>query len=216
VEGPGRTVWEVRAEEAQDIDGLKIVGGAIVVFGWLYVDWVGIGRGSHAMVVAARHGLSPYRIARPYNRWGVDARVDIWTLCGAFVGALLGLGIGWWLFDSLPVGILFGSAGALIAGWYYRVVGSLLAVERHAHDVVEAPPPVEHPELPDERPEAEGGARDRRLKLAPAALACGVIAAVFGLWGSDTHGPIALVVFVAIVVFVTWKVLRITDGQRAA
>ena len=102
--------------EAQGIDGVKVIGGAIVVFGWMYVHWVGMGRGSHAMVVAPAAGLSPYRIARPYNRWGVDTRCDIWTLCGAFVGLLLGLGIGWWLFDSLPVGILFGSAGALIAG----------------------------------------------------------------------------------------------------
>ena len=84
------------------------------------------------MVIAKRRGLSPYRVAHPYNRWGVDARCDIWTLCGAFVGALLGLAIGWRLFDSLPVGILFGSAGALIAGRYYRVVASLQAVERHA------------------------------------------------------------------------------------
>ena len=132
-----------------------MIGGSIVVLGWMCVPWLSIGKGSEAMVIAARRGVSPYRVAPPYNRWGVDVRCDIWTLCGAFVGVVLGLGIGWALFDSLPIGILFAGAGALIAGRYYRVVASLRAVERHAHDAAEEPyaaaPPALAPQPPEPR-----------------------------------------------------------------
>ena len=202
-----------RAHLPWSIDGLRIIGGAIVVFGWLYVHWFAQSRSTDALAVAARRGLSPFRVARPYNRVGVDARCEIWTLCGVFAGALLGLGLGWALFDSLPVGILFASVGALIAGWHYRVVASLLAVDRHAHDV--APPLAEPLTSPVEPPDAEGGVGDGRLKL-PVALACGLVAALFALLRADAHGPIALVGFVAVVLFVAWRVMRITDRRRAA
>jgi hypothetical protein len=85
---PGRAAFRTPRREAQGIDGVKIIGGAIVVFGWLYVHWFAMNRSTDALAVAARRGLSPFRVARPYNRLGVDARCDIWTLCGVFVGAL--------------------------------------------------------------------------------------------------------------------------------
>jgi hypothetical protein len=53
------------------------------------------------------------------------------------------------------------------------------------------------------------------VKLALAAVVCGVAAAVVGLWRGDGHGSIAVVGFVAIVVFVAWRVIRITEAQRA-
>ena len=112
-----------------------------------------------------------------------------------------------------PVGILFACVGALIAGWHYRVVASLLAVDRHARDV--APPLAEPPASPVEPPEAKSGIGDGRLKL-PVALACGLVAALFALLRADAHGPIALVGFVAVVLFVAWRVMRITDRRRAA
>jgi hypothetical protein len=135
----------------------KAIGAGIIVFGSMYIRWAMLGRSPDAIGVAARRGLSPFRIARPYNRWGVDARCDIWTLCGAFIGVLLGLGIGWAMLGSLPLGILLAGAGALITGWHYRVVASLLAVERRAHDAAEEPRPAEQPESPPERLEAQGG-----------------------------------------------------------
>ena len=108
------------------------------MLGWMYVHWAKMGQFGDAAVIARRQGLSPFRIVRPYNRWGVDARCDIWTLCGGFVGVLLGLAIGWALLDSVAVGILLAGAGALISGWHYRVVASLQAVDRHADDAGEA------------------------------------------------------------------------------
>jgi hypothetical protein len=166
--------------------------------------------------IAHRHGLSPLRVAPPYNRPGVDARCEIWTLCGAFVGALLGLGIGWALFDSLGVGILLAGAGALISGWHYRVVASLRAVDRHAHDAAPPPHATEPPAFAHQPPEARRGVRDGRAKLALAAVSCGVAAALVALWRADAHGPIAVVGFVAIILYVAWRVMRITGGQRAS
>jgi divalent metal cation (Fe/Co/Zn/Cd) transporter len=112
----------------------------------MYIHWAAMDRSPDAIGAAARHDLSPFRIARPYNRWGVDVRCDIWTLCGAFIGVLLGLGLGWAMLDSLPLGILLAGAGALITGWHYRVVASLLAVARHARSAAEEPRRAEHPE----------------------------------------------------------------------
>jgi len=180
----------------------KVIGGTIVVFGLLFIRWAEMGRSPDSMGVAARRDLSPFRIARPYNRWGIDARCDIWTLCGVFIGAVLGLGLGWML-GSLPLGILLAGVAAPIGGWRYRVVASLLAVERHA-------------DAPDEPREAGRGARDGRVKLGLAAVLCGVAAALVGLSRVDAHGPIAVVGFVAIVLFVAWSVMRIMDRQRVA
>ena len=54
------------------------------------------------------------------------------------------------------------------------------------------------------------------MKLALAAVLCGVAAAAVGLSRADIHGPIAVVGFIAIVLFVARTVMRITDRERTA
>ena len=204
-----------RTKGAQSIEALKVIGGSVVVLGWMCIHWFSIGQFRDARVIAARRGLSTFRIAPPYNRWGVDARCDMWTLCGSFVGVLLGLSIGWAILDSLPLGVFLAGAGALIAGWHYRVVASLFAVDRHAHDAVEQPHAAEGRESSHNPAKTRRGLRDGRLELALAAIACGVAVAVVGLSRSDAHSPIAVVGF-ATVLFVAWRVMRIAAGQRAS
>jgi hypothetical protein len=178
-------------------DVLKAIGAAVIVLGTMHIRWVMIGSSADAMGVAARRGLSPWRIAGPYNRWGVDARCDIWTLFGAFIGVLLGLGLGWALIGSLPLGILLAGAGAVITGWRYRVVVSLLAVDRHAHDDAEKPLA------------APGGARIGRVKLALIAVICAVVLAASWRVVFGTHGPTLVIGFVAAFLLLAWRLPRI-------
>jgi hypothetical protein len=117
----------------------------------MHIRWAAMGRSTDALGVAARRGLSPFRIAHT-TAWESTPGATSGRSAAPFVGIPLGLGIGWALLDSLRLGLLLAGAGALIAGWHDRVGASLLAVERHAHDAVEEPQVAERPEVAHQPP----------------------------------------------------------------
>jgi hypothetical protein len=144
-------------------------------------------------VIAARHnGLSTMRVAPPCNRWGAVPRCDVWTLCGAYFGGVLGFGMGLIVLDALPADVLLAAAGAVLGGWRCRVLASILATEANG--------------------------RTRRLSMAPllggvltrvvTGVVCGLFVAVLAATAFGQHGVALVVETVGASAFLIWRLGR--------
>jgi hypothetical protein len=169
---------------------VKIIGGGALALALMSIRWVAVGWSTRAMRVARVRGLSLYRVPPPYDRWGIDARCDRWTIYGGCVGAVTGAGLGA-MVSSWLLGGLFAAAGAVAGGWYYRVVTALLAIDRDA-------------------PVASRSARPRwrmrsRLSGALTGAACGVMVVLVVGPSFDQHGPTLVAETVLGAAYLAWQ-----------
>jgi hypothetical protein len=117
----------LRNADDWDVEAAKVILGGTLGLGFLAVKWRYMDLESAARRTARQHGFSMVQLAPPGQRWGNDHRCDLWTVLGAFSGALIGAGAGLFLSNTVSGAVALGVVGAVVFAWRYRVVTSILA-----------------------------------------------------------------------------------------
>lgn len=175
------------------MEAVKVIAGGVIGLGSITIRWVMSSWSTRALRLARVNGWNMVRVAPPYNRFGVSARCEVWTLFGAGNGALIGAGIGWALLDSVVLGVGLGAVGAALVGWHYRVVTSIL-VASEAHNQPAAP--------------ARARIAGSRPQLAAAGAFCGLVIGLVVGPLFDQHGTTLVVETVGASCFLAWKFVR--------
>jgi hypothetical protein len=109
------------------VEAAKVILGGALGLGFLTIKWRYMDLESAARRAARQQGFSMVQIAPAGQRWGNNHRCDLWTVLGAFNGALIGAGAGLLLTGRVSGAVALGVVGAALFAWRYRVVTSILA-----------------------------------------------------------------------------------------
>ena len=178
------------------MEAARVIVGGIVALGTITIRWVYLGRERKAFGFARRRGLSMWQVPAPYNRFLVSGRCEIWTLLGAFIGALVGAGLGWAYLGSVVLGVLLGAIGAVVLGWRYRVVTAIVLIG-------------EPPGPPPRRVRLTGS----RLQWAVFGIVCGLIVGATVGPMFDQHGTTLVIETALGCAFLARGFVRLRDGR---